>query len=333
VLVALTLLAAACSSAPPVGAVGATLPAMDGTITLDKVISPAPVVAGSIGAPYGHKLVATVLTVHAPSSSSAKFAGIYSASKLVDSKKLSHRGRSAAKYTVADCASYPPFTSVAAGQSATGCVVFVLSYSATPVELKISGKAEASWTIAPTAVQPGTGGAALGTVPATVPTTVPTTSPGAEAIGATSTTVAGATPPGGAGTTTTVAGGTTTTAVPGAQARTGGGTTTTAPGGAETTTTKAIAVSARHGRHPGATKASKIVRVAPRGGAVGTRVTISGKRLNDASEVTFNGVPATITHTAPNKVVVVVPSGATQGYIEVTTPSGTVTSPREFLVL
>ncbi len=328
-LVALTLLAAACSSAPPVGAVGATLAAMDGTITLDKVISPAPVVAGSTGAPYGHKLVATVLTVHAPSSSSAKFAGIYSASKLVDSKKLSHRGRTAAKYTVADCASYPPFTSVAAGHSATGCIVFVLSYSATPVELKISGKAEASWTIAPTAVQPGTGGAALGTVPATVPTTTP----GAEAIGATSTTVAGTTPAGGAGTTTTVAGGTTTTTATGAQARTGGGTTTTAPGGAGTTTTKAIAVSARHGRHPGAGKASKIARVAPRGGAVGTRVTISGKRLNDASEVTFNGVPATITHTAPNKVVVVVPSGATQGYIEVTTPSGTVTSPREFIVL
>ncbi len=52
--------------APPVGAVGATLAAMDGTVTLDKVISPAPVVAGSIGAPFGHKLVAVVLTVHSP---------------------------------------------------------------------------------------------------------------------------------------------------------------------------------------------------------------------------------------------------------------------------
>ena len=107
----------------------------------------------------------------------------------MDSKKLAHIGRSTAKYKVADCAAYPPFTTVAAGQSATGCVVFVLSYAATPVELKISGKAEASWTIAPSDIQPGTGGAALGTVPATVPTTVP----GAEALGSTTTTVAGAT--------------------------------------------------------------------------------------------------------------------------------------------
>ena len=89
-----------------------------------------------------------------------------------------------------------------------------------------------------------------------------------------------------------------------------------------TTTTPAVTVSAHHGRHPGAAKASKIVRVAPRGAAVGTRVTISGKRLSDASEVTFNGVPAVIMRSTPNKVVVVVPSGATQGYVEVTTPVG-----------
>ena len=66
VLVVLALVAAACSSAPTVGTVGSTLPAMSGTVTLDKVISPAYVEPDSKGPSFGHKLVAVVLTVHGP---------------------------------------------------------------------------------------------------------------------------------------------------------------------------------------------------------------------------------------------------------------------------
>jgi len=155
-LLAVTLLAAACSSPPPVGQVGSTLSALSGTVTFDKVLSPAPVEHGSLGAPYGHKLVAVVLTVHSTTGSSGKFGAIYHNSKLIDSKKLGHIGRSTAKYNVAECVSYPPFATLGSGQSATGCVVFILTTAATPVELKISGKSSADWTIAASAVQPGT---------------------------------------------------------------------------------------------------------------------------------------------------------------------------------
>jgi hypothetical protein len=304
-----------------VGQVGATLAALDGTVTLVKVITPAPVSTGSIGPAYGHKLVAVVLTVHSPSSSAAKFTGIYTASKLIDSKKLVHVGRSTAKYKVADCATYPPFASLGPNQAATGCVVFVLASASTPVELKISGKSQADWKIAASAIQPGTGAAALGAVPSTLPSTVP----GADALGATPTTTA-------AVTTTTGSGATTTTAAPGTKSATvttgaGGSSTTTSP-----TTKTTLTVSARHPHH-GATKAPKIVHTVPRGASVGSRVTIMGRRLNGATEVTFNGVPAVITKSAANKIVAVVPYGATQGYIEVTTPGGTAVSPKTFIVL
>jgi hypothetical protein len=331
VFLAVALLAAACSSPPPVGQVGATLAALDGTVTLVKVISPAPVSSGSIGPAYGRKLVAVVLTVHSPAGSAGKFTGIYTASKLIDSKKLVHVGRSTAKYKVADCASYASFGTLAPGQAATGCVVFVLAGAATPVELKISGKSQADWMIAASAVEPGTGGAALGAVPTTVPTSVP----GADALGATPTTT-------GAVTTTTGAQSTTTTAAPGTKADTGtistSTSTTSADGaeGASTTTsptTKTTLTASAHHVHHGATKAPKILHAAPRGASVGSRVTIMGRRLSGATEVTFNGVPAVIVKTTANKVVALVPSGATQGYIEVTTAGGTAVSPRTFIVL
>ena len=62
-------------------------------------------------------------------------------------------------------------------------------------------------------------------------------------------------------------------------------------------------------------------------------MTISGKRLSGATEVTFNGVPAVIMRTGANNVVAIVPDGATEGYIVVTTPSGTASSPKTFAVL
>ncbi len=313
VLVALTLLAAACSSAPPVGQVGATLAAMDGSVTLDKVLSPAPVAHGSLGPAYGHKLVAVVLTVHSPTSSPAKFAGIYNASKLIDSKKLVHVGRSTAKYKVTDCVAYPPFASLGAGRAATGCVVFVLNTIATPVELKISGKSEAAWTITAAAVRPGSTPVAIGKLPtATVPrAAVPLP-------------------------TTTLPGAPTTTAVPGNGA--GAGTTSTAaPAGAGSTTPTtlkpSLAVSTPHARHHGAAGTPRIVRVTPRGAPVGARVSIWGRKLAGATRVTFNGVAAVVQKDVVGRIVAIVPEGATKGPVVVSTPSGTATSPRMFIVL
>lgn len=312
--VALALLAAACSSAPPVGQVGATLSAVSGTVTLDKVLSPAPVQHGSVGPSFGHKLVAVVLTVHSPASAAAKFAAIYHDSKLVDSKKKGHIGKSAAKYQVSACVAYPPFGSVPAGQSATGCVVFLLPSAATPVELKISGKAEADWTIAATAIQPGAAPTPVASVPTvTGPPAVPLT--------------------GGSGTTTTAVPGATTTTVPPGTLDASGTTTTTSTGSRATPTTPAsVAPAARHPRHVAA-KGARIGRVTPRAGSVGSRVQISGRRLGDTTEVTFNGVPALIKKASSGKVVVVVPGGATDGPVVVTTPAGSVTGPRDFVVL
>jgi hypothetical protein len=297
-LVAVSLLAAACSSGP-VGAVGSTLPALEGTVTLVKVISPAQVVSGYPPAPLGQKLVAVVLTVHAPAATAAKFASIYHNSKLIDSTGLAHVGRSTAKYKITDCASYPPFSTLAAGQAATGCDVFGLAVPAAPVELVISGKAKADWKIAATAVLPGTAAPVPAPVapPAVTPTTV---APGTLASGGSTTTTAA-----GASTITTTA---TTTAL-------------AAAGGSQR----------RHPRH-GSFKPPKITRVAPQAAPVGTRVQIWGKHLNTVTEVTFEGVAARVVINSDGKLVVLVPAGVSGGPISVTTPTGTAVSGQSFLV-
>ncbi len=314
VLVALALLAAACSGSTPVGQVGSTLSAMDGTVTLVKVLYPAPVALGSIGPALGHTLAAVVLTVHSPTSSPAKFAAIYSNSKLVDSHKLAHIGKSTARYKVNECLSYPPFGSLAAGHALTGCVVFQLPAVATPVELKISGKAKADWTISATGFQPGTAPAPLPKEALPKRPTVPLTD--------------------GSGPTTTIAGTTSTTVAPGTQAA--GGTTSTAPStGAATPTTaaKPTGSAAPHAHLHGSGKTPRIARVTPRGASVGSRVQIWGRKLGGATQVTFNGVPAFIKRDSAGRIVVVVPAGAATGPVTVTTPSGTVASPRSFVVL
>jgi len=170
-LLAVSLAAAACSSPPPVGEVGSTLAALSGTVTLDKVISPATVASTALAVPRpGHKISVVVLTVHSPSSSAANFAGIYQDSKLVDSDKHGSVGKREGRYQVTQCATYPTFTTVAAGGSQTGCVLFLLPLAATPVELKISGKAEADFTIAAADIEAGS---AIATVPPTSAPTVP----------------------------------------------------------------------------------------------------------------------------------------------------------------
>ncbi len=247
---ALALVAAACSSAPPVGTVGGTLAAMDGTVTLDKVISPAPVIYGSAQPAPGHKLVAVVLTVHSPTTAAAQFGAIYTNSKLVDSTQKAHVGKTTAKYKVYDCGTYPPFGAVPAGKAAAGCVVFQIAAAALPVKLEIRGKAEADWTIPATAVVAGTAPASKATLYPRTTTTVP----GGKIAGTT-------TPTGLAGA------GTTTTAVPGTKA--GTGTTTTRPGGAGSTPTTAAGGSGSGGTHTAhhhvSASAPKVGRITPRG--------------------------------------------------------------------
>jgi hypothetical protein len=66
---------------------------------------------------------------------------------------------------------------------------------------------------------------------------------------------------------------------------------------------------------------------------VGARVQIWGKRFSGVSQVTFNGEPAFIVKAYPTRIVVVVPVGATNGPVVVSTPSGSATSPKTFIVL
>src|SRR5207302_5383102 len=67
-------------------------------------------------------------------------------------------------------------------------------------------------------------------------------------------------------------------------------------------------------------------------GSVGTRVTITGHNLSGATEVAFNGTPATIVSDTATEIVTVVPAGATTGRISVTTAAGTATSAGTFIV-
>jgi uncharacterized repeat protein (TIGR03803 family) len=75
------------------------------------------------------------------------------------------------------------------------------------------------------------------------------------------------------------------------------------------------------------------VEANPVGGRVGYKIQILGNALTGATSVTFNGVPATFTVVSDTLIKATVPTGATTGTIEVTTPSGTLTSNIAFQVL
>ena len=64
----------------------------------------------------------------------------------------------------------------------------------------------------------------------------------------------------------------------------------------------------------------------PISGTIGTSVTVNGSNLSGATQVTVNGVAASITSVSSTSVTFTVPAGATTGTISVTTPSGTATS-------
>lgn len=72
----------------------------------------------------------------------------------------------------------------------------------------------------------------------------------------------------------------------------------------------------------------------PTTGQVGTSVTISGSCFDGATQVSFNGTPATsfTVGCGGSKIDTAVPAGATSGPITVTTPSGSATSADSFTV-
>jgi uncharacterized repeat protein (TIGR03803 family) len=61
-------------------------------------------------------------------------------------------------------------------------------------------------------------------------------------------------------------------------------------------------------------------------GKVGARVNILGTNLTGTTNVTFHGTPATFTVASATEIITTVPTGATNGFVEIETPSGTLRS-------
>ena len=296
-LVALTLIAAACSSAPPVGSVGTTLPAMNGTVKLVSVVSPAPVGAASPGKPKrGHKLVAVILTVDNPSSSPAKFSGIYGDSRLIDSHKLTHVGASTAHFHVTQCEFYKPFTTVPANKSVTGCEVFQISTSLLPVKLKISGKAKAEWNISAKSIVAGK----YALYPAKKKKAKAAIKPLAS--------------------------------LPALLPKPTGPVPALTKHQIKHPTSTGSSTGTPASKHNRTFHLPTITRINPDSAAPGQSVTIFGHRLSGATSVTFGGVPGTITAARKHLLVVAVPATGVTGAVVVSTAFGSARSPKAFTV-
>ncbi len=74
------------------------------------------------------------------------------------------------------------------------------------------------------------------------------------------------------------------------------------------------------------------VQTLPSTGKVGANVIILGTDLTGATNVSFNGTAATFTVASGSKITTAVPTGATTGTVEVTTPKGTLKSNVAFQV-
>jgi uncharacterized repeat protein (TIGR03803 family) len=75
------------------------------------------------------------------------------------------------------------------------------------------------------------------------------------------------------------------------------------------------------------------VQANPNVGKTGGSIGILGNNLTGATSVTFNGTAATFSVVSSNFIKATVPTGATSGTIEVTTPSGTLSSKAAFQVV
>ena len=79
--------------------------------------------------------------------------------------------------------------------------------------------------------------------------------------------------------------------------------------------------------------APTIASLLPSAGVAGSTVTVSGTGFLGTTGVTIGGVPATFSVGSDTSITVTVPSGAASGFVAVTNPAGTATSPGPFLVL
>jgi len=75
------------------------------------------------------------------------------------------------------------------------------------------------------------------------------------------------------------------------------------------------------------------IETLPSFGKAGASVRILGSHLTGASAVTFNGVSASFKVVSPSLITTSVPSGATTGTVQVTTPGGTLSSNVPFRVV
>ena len=75
------------------------------------------------------------------------------------------------------------------------------------------------------------------------------------------------------------------------------------------------------------------VTLQPTSGLVGSTVTILGTNLSGATNVSFNGTPATILTNTGTAITTTVPAGATTGNVQVSVPGRTLISDTDFQVL
>lgn len=79
-----------------------------------------------------------------------------------------------------------------------------------------------------------------------------------------------------------------------------------------------------------------ILQFTPGSGTIGSQVTIYGTGFSataGSNTVKFNGVTASVTSATKTQLIVTVPTGATTGVINVTTPNGTINSSNQFFVI
>ncbi len=83
------------------------------------------------------------------------------------------------------------------------------------------------------------------------------------------------------------------------------------------------------------TASVSITLVSPNRGSAGTEVQLFGKGFSPTpgdNQVAFNGTAATVTASTPTSLTTSVPPGATTGFLTLTTPLGSATSPEPFTV-
>jgi hypothetical protein len=68
-------------------------------------------------------------------------------------------------------------------------------------------------------------------------------------------------------------------------------------------------------------------------GSIGTTVELLGQGFEGATAVSFNGTDAAFTIESDTYLTATVPNGATTGFINVMTASGTLTSNKKFVVI